>query len=177
MKLDFTYLKKRAQMTDDFDDAKVQAALAKLAPPPLAAEAGPADGYECVVGNKLLRNWVDLVPEGWRGFMSFSYEDGDDAGIDKYLCAAMTGPAWKSFQSAVSREPDGEDLFLSRWLVWYSAVLRRPVGIDFGVYEMNQIFNALPVDVAARKTRMAAPDFAGFYRAVMHALWSLADAD
>ncbi|MDR3208639.1 MAG: hypothetical protein LBT45_02200 [Rickettsiales bacterium] len=175
MAIDLTYLKKRAEMLQDFYDAKVQGALAKINPPALSLDCPAAEGagYECVVRNKLLRNWIDLIPESERGFVRFVYEDGGDSDVGKYIRAAMTAPAWKSFQSLVARTPRDSDLFLMRYLIWHGPVLGRPVGLDFGNYEMNVIFNSLPIDVSKNKSRVETPSFVDFYRQIRFAEWGL----
>jgi hypothetical protein len=177
---DLAYLKKRAEFLagapDSFGDEKVRAALAKIAPPRIRIDCAPAEnnGFECVVHNKLFRNWIDLIPESDRGFIGFSYSDGNDADIDKYLRAAMTMPAWEKFRSAVSADAGDSDMFAARWLVWHSAVLGRPVGFDFGNYEMNAIFNSLPVDISKNKMKFGRElSFAGFYRTIKFAEWCL----
>ncbi|MDR2770071.1 MAG: hypothetical protein LBB08_01315 [Rickettsiales bacterium] len=182
MAIDLAYLKKRAEFLEmnlsGFDDEKVRAALGKINPPTIAPGAAPAEnsGFECVVKNKALRNWLDLVPETDRGFMRFIYEEGTDR-IEKYLPLAMTGPAFEKFRSHVAHDnPSEEDLFLMRRLIWDHSVLGRPVGVDFGIYEMNMIFNSLPVDVARSKMTLKAPSFADFYRMIKFAEWGLANA-
>ncbi|MDR1071635.1 MAG: hypothetical protein LBL21_03265 [Rickettsiales bacterium] len=175
MEFDLKYLKKRAGMTGDFDDTKVQSALAKIIPPAVSMDFDEAEnnGYDCVVRNKLLRTWIDLIPESERGFMGFVYEDGDDTDAAKYIKAAMTKPAWESLRSFVSKDPEDSDLFPMRYLIWHAAVLGRPVGLDFGSYEMNMIFNSLPVDISRNKTRIETPTFAGFYRQFRFAEWGI----
>jgi len=77
----------------------------------------------------------------------------------------------------ISKDPVDSDLFLMRWVIWRGLVLDRPVGINFGRYEMNQIFNSLPMDIATEKMKMETPSFVDFYRAIKYAEWSLNNAD
>jgi hypothetical protein len=176
--IDLTYLKKRSGLIQDFCDEKVQGALAKIIPPAIEPACGDVEaaGYECVVRNKSFRNWIDLIPENERGFIRLVYSDEADGCVEKYIRAAMTKPAWKNFCSFVSKDANDSDLFLMRYLIWHGAVLGRPVGIDFGNYEMNQIFNDLPVDVSKEKIRVKAPSFADFYRQIRFADWGLRNA-
>jgi hypothetical protein len=182
VRVDLTYLKKRAAMLGDakgsFGDDKVQTALAKIIPPPIvpAAAVPENNGYECVVPNKLIRNWIDLIPEDWKSFIRFIYVEGDDYEIEKYIRLAMTDIAWKSFQSYISKDQSDSDLFLMRHLIWHSAVLGRPVGIDFGVYEMNMIFANLPIDVSKDKIKAERIPFADFYKQIKYAEWGLQNA-
>ena len=179
--IDLTYLKKRAQMSDVFSDEKTLAALGKIIPPNLAVLADDAasdDGaFERVVPNKLFRNWIDLIPETARGFMRFNYTDGADKNPLPYIKSAMSKNAFENFQSLVLKDPNESDLFLMRMLLWYFAVLKRPVGLDFGNYEMNAIFNSLPIDISLKKIKIDAPaSFADFYRQIMFAKWGLENA-
>jgi hypothetical protein len=88
----------------------------------------------------------------------------------------MTKPAWESLRSFVSKDPTDPDLFPMRHLIWRFAVLGRPVGLDFGRYEMNMIFNSLPVDISRSKVKIETPTFACFYRQIRFAEWGLANA-
>jgi len=176
---DMTYLKKRAALVQDFRDDKVQAALGKIIPPAIEIEAWDfaAEGLDYVVKNKIMRNWIDLIPETARGFVRFVYEDGEDDDILKYIRAAMTAPAWEDFRRAASGPPADSDLFLMRFLIWHGAVLKRPVGFDFGNFEMNAIFASLPVDVAKDKIKIErAPSLPEFYRWFWFAKWGLDNA-
>ena len=176
-----SYLKKRAEMTTDFDDVKVQSALLKIIPPAIdfsGVKAAEIDGFDCTVPNKMFRNWIDLIPENDRGFIRFVYADGADANVEKYLAAAMTSPAFLKFRPLASAPANDDDLFLMRHLIWYSVVLRRPVGFDFGVYEMNAIFGALPVDISKNKTKFGRKiSFVDFYRMIWFAKWGLSAVD
>ena len=176
-----SYLKKRSEMTADFSDVKVQAALVKIVPPPIdmpdVAAAEP-DGFDCIVPNKMFRNWIDLIPEKDRGFVRFVYVGGNGGDLERYLKTAMTAPAFETFRSLVSKDADGGDLFLMRYLIWHFAVLRRAVGFDFGNYEMNAIFNGLPMDVSGNKIKFGRDVlFADFYRMIWFAKWGLNNVD
>ena len=175
--IDLKYLKKRAEMTRDFNDEKVQAALSKIIPPKLyIAESFDLEnnGYECVIPNKLFRNWIDLIPEQDRGFFRFTYSGGDEAALEKYLGLAMTKPAFKTFQSLVSKDAGDSDLFLMRWLIWHFAILGQPVGFDFGSYEMNVIFGSLPVDISKDKIKFGRElSLVDFYRQIKFAEWGI----
>ena len=166
------YLKKRAEMTTDFDDEKVVSALSKIVVPNpdfSKTEAADCDGFDCIVPNKMFRNWIDLIHEGDRGYVRFVYADGDGGRVEKYLKTAMTEFAFANFTARVS-EPTDDDLFLMRWLIWHSVVLKRAVGFDFGNYEMNAIFNSLPLDISKdRKKFDRAVDFAEFYKMIWFA--------
>jgi hypothetical protein len=183
MAIDLTYLKKRAEMVGDapdgFYDDKVQAALAKIIPPEIiVADAADFSGFEYPVKNKTFKNWVDIIPEGDRGFVRFEYGAGDDDALEKILGIAMTKTAFKSFRSAVSKDADDSDLFLMRYLIWFSIVLGQPVGFDFGSYEMNMIFNSLPVDISKNKIKVVRDiSFVEFYRMFKFAKWGLENAD
>jgi len=178
--VDLTYLKKRAALTTDFYDDKVQAAILKIIPPAITADeiedaAGMENtGFDCVVKNKMIRNWIDLIPESARGFVRFAYEEGNDDNILKYMRIAMTKPAWDDFCVCAAGAATGEDLFLMRWTLWHSVVLKQPVGFDFGNFEMNAIFNSLPMNVAKDKIPTGQkPTFAEFYRRIRFAKWGL----
>jgi len=180
---DLTYLKKRAALTLNFYDDKVQAALMKIIPPKItadeieAATEGDFAGFDCVVKNKMIRNWIDLVPENARGFVRFIYEDGDDDNILKYIRLAMAKPAWDDFCAAAIMPPSDSDLFLMRWTLWHGAVLKQPVGFDFGNFEMNAIFGALPIDIAKDKVKIERPPtISEFYREIRFAKWGLENA-
>jgi len=178
--MDLTYLKKRAEMTQDFYDGKVQTALQKIAPEPITLDDADADignGYECVVPNKLFRNWIDLIPESDRSFVRFIYQDGAAASLEKYIKAAMTAIAWKNLKAAVSEAQSESDLFLMRLIIWHCLVLKAPLGVDFGNYEMNQIFNALPIDVAHDRIKVERPSFADFYKQIKYAQMAVRDGD
>ena len=172
-----SYLKKRAEMTADFSDAKVQGALTKIVAPQIdlsKTDAAETDGFDCVVPNKMFRNWIDLIPDADRGFVRFVYADGNGTGLDRYVRTAMTEPAFETFRSLVSKDADDGDMFLMRWLIWHFCVLKRAVGFDFGNYEMNAIFNALPLDISRDKTKFGREvSFAGFYRMISFAKWGL----
>lgn len=179
MAFDLKYLKKRAEMTRDFYDDKVLAALLKIVPPCIVLpDAGVPDNnvFECEIPNKMIRNWIDLIPESDRGFIRFTYVDGGDMEIEKYIKLAMTTLAWKNFQSLASKDAGDSDLFLMRWIIWHGIVLREPVGVDFGNYEMNMIFGALPIDIANNKIKMDAPSFSDFYRQIAFVRWGLKNA-
>lgn len=191
MSLDLKYLKKRAELIQDFYDDKVQTALLKIAPKPIAMpEIAPAvvAGFDCAVPDKSLRYWIDLVPESDRGYYRFIYQDAknektkNDSILDsrlsflelRYLQAAMTKPAWNSFCSLVSKDASDSDLFLMRYVIWQYRVLKRPVGIDFCNFEMNQIISQLPMDIAHIKIKaVSPPDLASFYKMVYFAKWGL----
>ncbi|MDR2268705.1 MAG: hypothetical protein LBD94_00800 [Rickettsiales bacterium] len=180
MMIDLTYLKKRAEMTRDFNDEKVCAAFAKIIPPRISIadiEVPENNGFECVVSNKMFRNWIDLIPESDRGFVRFIYADGNDRNVEKYLKLAMTTPAFKTFQSFVSKDWKDSDLFLMRYLLWRGVVLKSPVGIDFGNYEMNMILSSLPIDISKDKVRFEDCSFVDFYRMFKCAEWGLNNVD
>jgi hypothetical protein len=176
--IDLTYLKKRAEMTRDFNDEKVRGALSKIIPPAIEIDCGDVgeNGYECLVHNKSFRNWIDLIPESDRSFIRFEYVGGDDSCVEKYIKAAMIKSSWKNFCSFVSKDASDSDLFLTRHLIWHGLVLGQPVGIDFSNYEMNAIFNELPIDISKNKVKIDAPSFADFYRWIRFAEWGLRNA-
>lgn len=179
-RIDLNYLKKRAHMTDDFCDEKVKSALAKIIPEPIDSDSDvDFGGLDIIVPNKLFRNWIDLIPENMRGFVRFEYRDGGRAlKVEDYIKIAMTKPAYKTFQSFVSKDMDDGDLYLSRYLVWHSVVLKRPVGFDFGKYEMNMIFNSLPIDISKDKVKFEVNlSFAEFYRQIKFAEKVLRDVN
>ena len=179
-KTDITYLKKRSEMTKDFYDNKVQAMLAKIIPPQISIpeiDTPKHSGFDCVVPNKFLRNWIDLIPENYCNFMRFIYEEGHETDELRYIKIAMTKPSWKRFQSLIIKELKESDLFLMRWVIWHSIILKTPVGIDFGKYEMNLIFNSLPINISNKKFKIEAPSFSDFYRQIMFVKWGLEDAN
>jgi hypothetical protein len=167
------YLKKRAEMTADFNDEKVAAALSKIVvPDPDFSKTGAAgcDGFDCIVPNKMFRNWIDLIPERDRGYVRFVYTDGGGGRVEKYLKTAMTEFAFANFKARVSEPANDGDLFLMRWLIWHAVVLKQAVGFDFGNYEMNAIFNSLPLDISKdRKKFGRRVDFAEFYKMIWFA--------
>ena len=179
-KIDLVYLKKRSAMTTEFDDAKVSAALAKITPPPVDISniaAAKVENFDCIVPNKAFRNWIDLIPESDRGFVRFIYTDGDEKDVLKYMQAAMTKPAFADFLVKISMPATEDDLFLMRWLIWHGVVLKRPVGFDFGNYEMNSIFNSLPLDVSKDKIKFdRGPTFSDFYKMIAFAEWGCQNA-
>jgi len=178
LNFDLTYLKKRAALVDDINDDKVQNALAKITVPKIVipdVKAAKVTDFDCVVKNKMMRPWLDLVPEGDRGFIRFIYVDGEDEDILKYLKTAMTKFAWNNFCSLVSKDPKDSDLSLMRFVVWNYMAKNRPVGIDFKNFEMNQIVNNLPMDIAQGKTIFETPALPEFYKMIYYAKWSLGD--
>jgi uncharacterized protein YehS (DUF1456 family) len=176
-----SYLKKRAEMTADFADEKVQSALSKISVKKIdfsKTDSAPLEGFDCVVSNKMFRNWLDLIPEKDRSFVRFVYEDGKDKSPEKYIRTAMTAPAFGNFQSEVSNDASEDDLFLMRRLIWDAVVLKRPVGFDFDNYEMNAIFNALPLDISKNKIKFGRKiSFVEFYRMIWFAKQGLEIAD
>ena len=176
MALDLTYLKKRAALVDDIMDDKVQSALIKIQPPKLEISnlsAPKIEGFDCIVKNKMMRFWIDLVPEKDRSFIRFIYIDGNDGDILKYLKTAMIKSAWNDFKAAVSKDQTDLDFNLMRYVVWNYMARGRPVGAEFGNFEMNQIVNALPMDVAKDKTIFDAPSLADFYKMIYYTKWAL----
>lgn len=179
-KIDITYLKKRSEMTKDFYDPKVRDALSKIIPPQipiLEIDTPKNNGFDCIVPNKFIRNWIDLIPESDRDFMQFIYEEGQEIDEIKYIKIAMTKPAWKTFQSLILNELKDSELFLMRWVIWNSSILKSPVGIDFGRYEMNMIFDSLPIDISCKKLKVETPSFSDFYRQIMFVKWGIKYAD
>jgi hypothetical protein len=175
-KIDTTYLKKRAEMTRDFYDEKVQAALCKIIPPNIIvadADRPRRNEYEIVVKNKVLRNWIDLISDKDRSFVRFVYEDGDESDINKYIEFAFIGPVWKAFKTEVSKDPSDKDLLLMRLIIWNSFILKNPIGVDFGKYEMNTLYNNLPIDISKNKIKLETPSFVDFYRQIMFAKWGI----
>lgn len=171
---DLTYLKKRAEFTRDFNDEKVQNALSKMIPPKIQfAFDAECEGVDCVVPNKIFRNWVDLIPENERSFIRFIYVDGDEVSPEKYLSFAMTKHAFKKFSSLIYEDANERELFLVHKLIWHSVILKEPIGFDFGKYEMNAIFNSLPITISHKKEKIDTPSFSEFYRMIKFAEWGL----
>lgn len=177
MALDLTYLKKRAALVDDIKDDKVQNALRKIMPKkidvPDVSMIETGDYYDAVVKNKMMRHWIDLVTEKDRGFIRFVYVDGNDNDILKYIKTAMTKSAWKNFSSLISKDPTDSDLSLMRYVIWNYIIKDHPVGVDFGNFEMNQIVNALPMDIAKDKAVFDAKSLPDFYKMIYYAKWIL----
>ncbi|MDR1027551.1 MAG: hypothetical protein LBL46_04010 [Rickettsiales bacterium] len=176
MAIDLTYLKKRAEMTTDIADEKVRAALSKIVAPRIEVPALPAPEGTDFAAAKLMRNWIDLIPADRRGWMSIRYEDGGCADTEMCLRAAMTAPAYESFRSFVCKDPNENDMEPAHIALWRAFVLKEPVGMDFGNYEMNNIWNALPVDISHKKIKMDAPDFNDFYAMIKCAEWVIENA-
>jgi len=170
------YLKKRAAMTKDIGDEKVQSALGKIRPPKITVSNVldlQVSGFDVTVSNKMMRWWIDLVPEYDRSFMRFIYTDGDDDDVLKYLKSAMSKSAWNEFYSLISKDQTDEDMILMRHILWNYMVLGCPIGLDFKNFEMNQILSVLPIDIACVKNSIVAPSLAGFYKMIYYAKWVL----
>ena len=176
MALDLTYLKKRAEMTRDMADEKVRAALLKIVAPKIElGYPGAPDGIY-FTASKFMRNWIDLIPDDRRGFVSIKYEDGGCDNIEESMRAATAAPMWKSFRSFVSKDQSDSDMEPMRILIWKYLVIKEPLGFDFGNYEMNNIFNALPIDIAAKKIKIETPDPFVFYKMMKNAIWAVENA-
>lgn len=181
MAIDLTYLKKRAELlkdtSDSFNDEKIQLALSKIEFPKivLSNEVSDNNGFEAIVHNKLFRNWIDLIPDSDKGFIKFIYIDGNDNNIDKYIRLSMIKPAYFKFENEINIVNEN-DFYLAKYILWQFIILKKPIGINFANFEMNQIFNNLDIDISKDKIDFDRElSFSDFYKQIYFAKWALKD--